>query len=319
MPEEAKTTILEVESQEEAMNLFGHKDENLKFIEKETGVRFVYRGGKISLSGPRSAEVGQALERLLEQVRRGGRIARSDVRYALMLLEEDVHENSGEPAIRLMDGSGNLIKPRSPAQKVYIDALSKSGFVFAVGPAGTGKTYLAVAVALRKLLDESVRRIIICRPAVEAGEKLGFLPGDFQQKVDPYLRPIYDALFSMLKFDRCARYMEKGVIEVAPLAYMRGRTLDDAFVILDEAQNTTVTQMKMFLTRLGRNSSAAVTGDVTQIDLPHDTVSGLVDATNRLKEINDIRFIFFSRRDVVRHELVSKIIEAYEGKENGSQ
>ncbi|MFC1474716.1 PhoH family protein, partial [bacterium] len=243
-------------------------------------------------------------------------IARADIKYALLTVEDGGEENS----VRVMvaDGSGRIIKPQSPAQAEYLEALRNSDMVFSIGPAGTGKTFLAVATAVRMLLDDTVKRIIICRPAVEAGEKLGFLPGDFQQKVDPYLRPIYDALFSMLNIDRCARFLDRGIIEIAPLAYMRGRTLEDAFVIMDEAQNTTIPQMKMFLTRLGRNSRAAVTGDVTQTDLPADVDSGLEDAIGRLKDIPEISFIFFSKRDVVRHDLVARIIEAYEGPEEGS-
>ncbi|HOY62605.1 MAG TPA: PhoH family protein, partial [bacterium] len=214
------------------------------------------------------------------------------------------------------NGTGRSITPRSPNQRDYIRAIMKNDLVFASGPAGTGKTYLAVAVAVNCLAEEAVKRIIICRPAVEAGEKLGFLPGDFQEKVDPYLRPVYDALFAMMSFEKCRRLMDTGVIEVAPLAFMRGRTLEDAYVILDEAQNTTVEQMKMFLTRLGSRSRAVITGDVTQIDLPPEKMSGLVDAERRLRSLPEIKFVRFSKLDVVRHELVAKIIRAYES-ENG--
>jgi phosphate starvation-inducible protein PhoH and related proteins len=304
----------EIGSQEEALGLFGHRDENLKYIERETGVKFRSRNGEVAVEGRRSREVAELMQRLLEDARRGKRITGADVKYGLMLLDEDDKGREGKKdfELKLADSGGRAIKPTSPRQRDYLEAISKYDMVFSVGPAGTGKTYLAVAMAVKALQEESVKRIVICRPAVEAGEKLGFLPGDMQQKVDPYLRPIYDALFAMMHADRCARYLERGTIEVAPLAYMRGRTLDDAFVIMDEAQNTSVEQMKMFLTRLGRRSRAVITGDVTQIDLPPEKVSGLVDAVRRLQDIEGVSFVFFTHRDVVRHDLVAKIIKAYE-------
>jgi phosphate starvation-inducible PhoH-like protein len=314
MPEKKETAKLEVGSQEEALGLFGHRDENLRYIEKEMDVRLTFRNSEVTVSGPRAAGIVELLQHLLEGCRRGRKVSKSDIRYGLMLLKEENgnRDLKADLNIKLMDGSGRAIKPRSPRQRDYLEALVKSDMVFAIGPAGTGKTYLAVAMAVRRLLEESVKRIVVCRPAVEAGEKLGFLPGDFQQKVDPYLRPIYDALFGMMAADRCARMLERGIIEVAPLAYMRGRTLDDAFVIMDEAQNTTIEQMKMFLTRLGPHSRAVVTGDITQVDLPTDKVSGLIDAAERLEGIKEIQFIYFSRHDVMRHDLVAKIIKAYE-------
>jgi len=306
--------VLEVGNQEEALMLFGQRDDNLRYIEREAGVSISHQSGQITVAGPNAGGIVEMMRQLLEQTRRGGDVTRADLRYGLMALGEDGGEDTGRDIeIKVANGSGRKIKPMSPAQRKYLEALGSRDLVFAVGPAGTGKTFLAVALAVRRLMDEGVKRIIICRPAVEAGEKLGFLPGDFQQKVDPYLRPIYDALFSMMNIDRCARYLDRGIIEVAPLAYMRGRTLEDAFVIMDEAQNTTVAQMKMFLTRLGRNSKAAVTGDITQTDLPEGQVSGLVDAIERLKNLEEISFVRFTKKDVVRHKLVSKIIEAYEG------
>jgi len=312
MPGKSRKAVLEVENQEEALALFGRRDEHLRYIERETGIRAAHGSGRATFEGPGAREVARAMERLLEGVRRGERLSLGDIKYALMSLEAGTGSEQ-DMQVKVADGSGRIIKPQSPAQREYLEALRSRDMVFSIGPAGTGKTFLAVASAVRMLLDEAVKRIVICRPAVEAGEKLGFLPGDFQQKVDPYLRPIYDALFSMLTMDRCARYLDRGIIEVAPLAYMRGRTLEDAFVIMDEAQNTTAPQMKMFLTRTGRNSRVAVTGDVTQTDLPAGMVSGLVDAVERLRGIPEIGFIFFTKKDVVRHKLVAKIIEAYEG------
>lgn len=318
MADKKTTAVLEVGSQEEALGLFGHRDENLKYIEKEMDVRLTYRNGEVVVAGQQADGIVELLNHLLDSYRHGRKVTKSDIKYGLMLLKEDGggRDLKADLDIKLMDGSGRAIKPRSPRQRDYLEALVKHDMVFAIGPAGTGKTYLAVAMAVRRLLEESVRRIVICRPAVEAGEKLGFLPGDLQQKVDPYLRPIYDALFGMMAADRCARMLERGIIEVAPLAYMRGRTLDDAFVIMDEAQNTTVEQMKMFLTRLGPHSRAAVTGDITQVDLPPDKLSGLIDAAERLQGIKEIKFIRFTRQDVVRHDLVAKIIKAYDGEEN---
>lgn len=315
MPDKKNKNRFEVESQEEALGLFGHKDEHLKYIERETGVKFKSSNGSVTVEGPRAGEVAELMERMLANLRRGHRISKSDIKYGLMLMKETGTGAGAAPdfEIRLNDAPGRTIKPTSPRQRDYLEALSKFDMVFAIGPAGTGKTFLAVAAAVKALQDEAVRRIIVCRPAVEAGEKLGFLPGDMQQKVDPYLRPIYDALFAMMNAEKCARLLERGTIEIAPLAFMRGRTLEDAFVIMDEAQNTTVEQMKMFLTRLGRRSRAVVTGDVTQIDLPADKVSGLVDAVHRFENLHqEIRFAFFTHEDVVRHDLVAKIILAYE-------
>jgi phosphate starvation-inducible PhoH-like protein len=311
------TYELKISSQEEAVNLFGQGDRNLRTIERETGVKFLLRDNQLTIKGPpgQVAPVGDMLTRLLKQARGGQPVQPSDVKFGLMLIADGAPPapDSIESLEIMMDGRGRPVKPRTPAQADYVRSMNKNDMVVCIGPAGTGKTFLAVAAALSRLNSEEVSRIVVCRPAVEAGEKLGFLPGDFQQKVDPYLRPIYDALFSLINPDRCARLLERNIVEVAPLAYMRGRTLDHAFVIMDEAQNTTVEQMKMFLTRLGRHSRAVVTGDVTQIDLPSETASGLVDAARRLDGIEGIGFVRFTRRDVVRHDLVSRIIKAYEG------
>jgi len=316
LPDINNVASFDIGSGEEALALFGKRDENIKYVERETGVHFICRNGEVNLSGRLAPKVAELMTHLRDRIRQGEKIGKSDIKYGLIVILENNGDEDldGSLNFRLSDSTGHSIKPKSPRQREYLNALAKSDLTFAIGPAGTGKTYLAVAMAVKFLNEESVKRIIICRPAVEAGEKLGFLPGDFQQKVDPYLRPIYDALFGLLGVDKCARLLERGVIEIAPLAFMRGRTLEDAFVIMDEAQNTTIEQMKMFLTRLGRRSRAAVTGDVTQIDLPHDKVSGLVDSIDRLKSLDEIRFVFFTRNDVVRHDLVAKIIEAYEDK-----
>ena len=314
---------LEINSQEEALNLFGQGDKHLRTIERETGVRCVLRDNQLRVTGPDSVvpQVGALLTRLLDRARNGARVEASDVSFGLMLIQDGAatEPDALDLSEVILDGRGRPVKPRSPAQAEYVRRMMKNDLVICIGPAGTGKTFLAVAAALKKLNAEQVSRIVVCRPAVEAGEKLGFLPGDFQQKVDPYLRPIYDALFTLLGPDRSARLLERNIIEVAPLAYMRGRTLDNAFAIMDEAQNTTREQMKMFLTRLGRQSCAVVTGDVTQIDLPGGVQSGLVDAAERLENVEGIALVRLSGRDVVRHDLVARIIHAYEENGNGPE
>ena len=299
-----------------AVNLFGSFDENIKILEKEYGVSIILRGSELKVSGETEsvARACAAVLALLSLASKGETLNEQNVRYAISLSDEG---NAGELTklggdCICITSKGKPIKPKTLGQQKYVEAIRRNTIVVSIGPAGTGKTYLAVAQAVAAFREHAVNRIIITRPAVEAGEKLGFLPGDLQQKVDPYLRPIYDALFDMLGAESFARYQERGNIEVAPLAYMRGRTLDDSFIILDEAQNTTPEQMKMFLTRIGFNSKAIVTGDITQMDLPDGKKSGLKDVIGVLKNIDDIAFCYLTEKDVVRHRLVQQIIKAYE-------
>jgi len=299
-----------------ASQLFGEYNSNLKRIAELTDVSIHARGNTIFIQGDSIAEnlAKKILKQLYGLLKDGYPIYPNDVEYAVRILSED-------DRIKLKDifldtvyitSKKRPVIPKSQAQKEYIDAIRSSDMVFGIGPAGTGKTYLAMAMAVAAFSKGKVNRIILTRPAVEAGEALGFLPGDLAQKIDPYLRPLYDALHDMMQFEKVSSLIEQGVIEVAPLAFMRGRTLNDSFVILDEAQNTTSEQMKMFLTRIGFSSKAVITGDITQIDLPVDKPSGLIEVKDILQGIEGIRFIFFSKRDVVRHGLVQKIIEAYE-------
>lgn len=303
-----------VEDNGEAALLFGARGETLRLIEESFGVRAYVHGNEVVLDGA-PGDVDRALEALsglLSIVRSGG--SSQDARYALAAMKENGKEGLHYllSDIVQMTVRGKAIRPKTLGQKLYVDAIRRNGIVFAIGPAGTGKTYLAMAVAIASLRAREVSRIVLTRPAVEAGEKLGFLPGDLQEKVDPYLRPLYDAIYDILGVEQFRKYMEKGIIEIAPLAYMRGRTLDDAFIILDEAQNTTHEQMKMFLTRLGFGSKAVVTGDITQIDLPRGQFSGLAEVQHILKGIEGIEFVYLTEQDVVRHELVQKVIKAYE-------
>jgi phosphate starvation-inducible protein PhoH and related proteins len=300
--------------------LAGEKSNHLKIIEKQLGVRIHQRGNQFSIQGER-ALVDLALRLLTELANlldHGYPLFPSDIVYAARILSDNLQASLQDIFLDKVFIASNkrTITPKSLKQKQYIDAMRHYDIVFGIGPAGTGKTYLAMAMAVAALTAEQVRRIILVRPAVEAGEKLGFLPGDLAEKVNPYLRPLYDALHDMMDFERASRLLQRGTIEVAPLAFMRGRTLNDAFVILDEAQNTTSEQMKMFLTRLGLGSKAVITGDITQIDLPVDKPSGLVEAKQLLKDIHDISFVYFSNRDVVRHRLVQEIIQAYERNES---
>ena len=309
-------TVIDIDKMEYAVSLFGSFDENIKLIEKNFSVAVVNRGGEIKISGEAEnvMSASRAVNGLLSLVTNGETLNEQNVGYVISLVKDGNEDKLGE----LSGGSiclttkGRPVKPKTLGQKKYIECIKNNTIVFGVGPAGTGKTYLAVAMAVRAFRSKDVSRIILTRPAVEAGEKLGFLPGDLQQKVDPYLRPLYDALFDMLGAENFQKYQEKGCIEVAPLAYMRGRTLDDSFIILDEAQNTTPEQMKMFLTRLGFGSKIVVTGDITQVDLPDGKRSGLIEVLKILKNVDDIETVRFSEKDVVRHKLVQDIIKAYE-------
>lgn len=311
--------IISVDRMENAVSLFGSFDENVKQIESEYDVRVISRGSELKVSGEAENvdKATRAINGLLTLVNKGEQLSDQNVRYVLSLVndgEEDKLSGLSGDCICLTS-KGKPVKPKTLGQKKYVEAIRKNTIVLGAGPAGTGKTYLAVAMAVTAFRAKEVNRIILTRPAVEAGEKLGFLPGDLQQKVDPYLRPLYDALFDMLGAETFSRYQERGSIEVAPLAYMRGRTLDDSFIILDEAQNTTREQMKMFLTRLGFGSKMVVTGDITQIDLPDGKKSGLLEAMRILKNVNDISINMFTEKDVVRHKLVQDIIKAYEKSE----
>ena len=306
-----------LERMEQAVSLFGNFDENIRLLEKEYGVHMVLRGADIKIEGEEEnvALALRAVSGLLTLINRGEILSEQNVRYVISLVAEGDEESLTQLAdneVICITSKGRPVKPKTLGQKKYVDAIGKNTVTLCVGPAGTGKTYLAVALAVMAFRARSVNRIILTRPAVEAGEKLGFLPGDLQQKVDPYLRPLYDALFDMLGAESFQKYQERGNIEVAPLSYMRGRTLDDSFIILDEAQNTTPEQMKMFLTRLGNNSKIVVTGDITQIDLPDGKKSGLMEAVQVLKLVEDVAVIRFTEKDVVRHKLVQDIIKAYE-------
>jgi len=308
--------LVQVERIEDVVSLFGSYDTNIRLVEQAYGVTLLARDTAIKISGDEAGvtRASRAVDGLLHLIRKGEQINEQNVRYVLTLVNE-----GSEQAIQQLAGDnlcvtakGKPIKPKTLGQQTYVEAIAHNTVTLGIGPAGTGKTYLAVAMAVRAFRAKEVTRIILTRPAVEAGEKLGFLPGDMQSKVDPYLRPLYDALFDMLGAETYQRYLERGDIEIAPLAYMRGRTLDDSFIILDEAQNTTPEQMKMFLTRLGFNSRMVVTGDVTQIDLPDGKQSGLKQVMKVLKDVEDVAICTFSQRDVVRHQLVQRIITAYE-------
>jgi len=289
---------------------------NISAIEQNIQVKLNLRGNQVMIEGDELDVdlVDNLLGQFYNLIRQGYPVYPSDIEYGIRLLQEDAHINLKDIFLDTVYivSKKRVITPKTKTQKEYIEAIRHYDIVFGIGPAGTGKTYLAMAMALSSLMQGDVIRITLVRPAVEAGEKLGFLPGDMYEKVNPYLRPLYDALHDMLDFDRAAKFLQKGVIEVAPLAFMRGRTLNDAFVILDEAQNTTSEQMKMFLTRLGYNSKAVVTGDITQVDLPLGVTSGLIETREILKHIRGIKFVYFNETDVIRHRLVKEIIRAYE-------
>ncbi|MGB9859513.1 MAG: PhoH family protein [Moorellaceae bacterium] len=308
----------------EAATLFGNRDENLRYIEEHAGARIIARGNEVYISGEKAEvqEIEELFRQLMGLVRLGTNINTATINYTWNQVRQRQKKVSWSPDLAEALGEvlyitprGKQIRPKTLGQLRYVQAMRQHDIVFGIGPAGTGKTYLAVVMAVSALRSRSVERIILARPAVEAGEKLGFLPGDLQEKVNPYLRPLYDGLYDVLGMELAQKYMEKNIIEVAPLAYMRGRTLDDAFIILDEAQNTTSEQMKMFLTRIGFGSRAVITGDVTQIDLPREVPSGLVEAQRILQGIEGIAFEYLTEADVVRHPLVQDIIKAYERSE----
>ena len=308
--------IISIERMEHALSLFGSFDENIKLLEQHYQTTIVFRGSDIKITGDaeNTYKASKAIENLLSMINNGEVINDQNINYIINMVDEGQSDkiNSLSSDVICITAKGRPLKPKTLGQKKYIENIIKNTITFGIGPAGTGKTYLAVAMAVKAFRAHEINKLILTRPAVEAGEKLGFLPGDLQNKVDPYLRPLYDALFDMLGAENFQKYVERGNIEVAPLAYMRGRTLDDAFIILDEAQNTTPEQMKMFLTRLGFNSKAIITGDITQIDLPDNKKSGLVEAAKILKDIDDIAISYFSEKDVVRHKLVQSIIKAYD-------
>ena len=315
MAEKIKHSLV-FQDNDETMAIMGKFDCNLTLMEESFHISIIPQGTLLILEGERAGV--QKATALIEELRKihqsGHRISTQEFEYALNLAREGQHSVLGEifQDLVYVTGRGKKIKPRTLGQRDYVQAIRTYDIVFGIGPAGTGKTYLAMAMALSALKDKSVHRIVLTRPAVEAGEHLGFLPGDMQEKVDPYLRPLYDALYDLLGLETFQKYMEKGIIEVAPLAFMRGRTLDDSFVILDEAQNTTSEQMKMFLTRLGFGSRAVITGDITQVDLPGGKCSGLKQVQGVLKGVDGINFYYLTAKDVVRHPLVQKIILAYD-------
>ena len=306
---------ISIERMEQAVNIFGSFDENIRLLEKEFNVTVTNRDGELRISGEAEdvMHAAKAVQAMLTLSSRGEALGEQNVRYIIDMVrtgrEEQISELAGD--VLCISAKGRPVKPKTLGQKEYIASVLKNTVTIGVGPAGTGKTYLAVAAAVQAFREKQVNRIILTRPAVEAGERLGFLPGDLQSKVDPYLRPLYDALFDMLGAETYQKYLERGNIEVAPLAYMRGRTLDDSFIILDEAQNTSREQMKMFLTRMGFGSKVVITGDITQIDLPGDKPSGLKEAMKVLKGVEGVSICQLGKADVVRHVMVQRIIEAY--------
>lgn len=320
MTEERKTIDVKINDQHEAITLFGNSDSNLKIIEQELQVSIITRGESLIITGnaDKLDLAAKVIDKLLEVIKKGIAISQRDVSYAVKLVKKGTIEYFGELYEEEISktAKGKSIRVKTFGQRHYVSSIKENDLVFGIGPAGTGKTFLAVVMAVNALKNGQVKKIILTRPAVEAGESLGFLPGDLKEKVDPYLRPLYDALHEVLGMEHTVRLIERGTIEIAPLAYMRGRTLDDAFVILDEAQNTTHAQMKMFLTRLGFGSKMVITGDRTQVDLPKGVKSGLTEAETILKGIRGMSFVYLEAADVVRHPLVAKIINAYDQNEN---
>lgn len=318
MTKKENTTKIEFEDYSFAKALFGVHDENIKALEKLLKIEIAPRGNALNIKGDDISvtKATKILNGLYDLVKEGYPVFQNDVEQATRVIKEN--ENADLKSIFLhtvlTSSKNKLITPKSKSQKVYVDKIRDFDIVFGIGPAGTGKTYLAMAMAIAFLTRGDFERVILARPAVEAGEKLGFLPGDLYEKVNPYLRPLYDALYDMMNVEKANQLVERGVVEVAPLAFMRGRTLNNSFVILDEAQNTTSEQMKMFLTRLGLNSKAIITGDITQIDLPKGQGSGLIEVSKILKDIEGIEFVYFTEKDVVRHRLVREIIKAYDSK-----
>lgn len=308
--------VINIESIEILMALFGNFDQNIKFLEEEIQVQIISRETTLQITGEEASVnlAANVVNKLLDMIRNRETLDISRIAYTIQLArsgQEDVINELMSDVV-CVNHKGKPVRCKTLGQKRYVTAINKNDIVFGIGPAGTGKTYLAMAMAVTAYRNKRVSRIVLTRPAVEAGEKLGFLPGDLQNKVDPYLRPLYDALYDLMGSETYLKLIERGVIEVAPLAYMRGRTLDDSFIILDEAQNTTSEQMKMFLTRMGQGSQAIITGDITQIDLPKGKSSGLVEASQVLKGVKGLDFVYLTHRDVVRHQLVMRIIEAYE-------
>ncbi|MDD4202988.1 MAG: PhoH family protein [Candidatus Omnitrophica bacterium] len=309
-------TVIHLDNDEQAKALFGRHDEHLKAIEKEFSVTTVFKDGCLAVKGDEKSidKASYVIKELIEVIRKGYELKTHDIKYAISISKEKEPLSLQDVYLEKIEVSSKrpVVRPKSIGQKKYIDSIRHNDIVFAIGPAGTGKTYLAMAMAVNALNKKIVSRIILTRPAIEAGEHLGFLPGNLEDKITPYLRPVYDALYDMLEPQQMQDYIEKGIIEIAPIAYMRGRTLNDSFIILDEGQNTTPEQMKMFLTRLGFDSRTVVTGDITQSDLPKGRESGLGQIREILKDIIGIEFVELSSKDVVRHELVQQIIEAYQ-------
>jgi phosphate starvation-inducible PhoH-like protein len=314
------TQRISLTDKEQTLKILGRNDRLLRLLEEEFNVSVIGRGDDIALKG-KSAEVARAkefIDKMLSLSENTNSITEEDILFAMRKTNKNKADNLEEVLKDKIEVSTNRkhIVPKNPAQKKYIESIKENEIVFSIGPAGTGKTYLAMAMAVHYLVNKRTARIILVRPAVEAGEKLGFLPGDLHEKINPYLRPLYDALYEMMEAEKLHQYLQRNIIEIAPLAYMRGRTFNDAFIVLDEAQNSTPEQMKMFLTRLGFDSKVIVTGDITQIDLPGGTASGLIEVQHILQDIKGIDFVYFTEKDVVRHKLVQEIIRAYEKQKN---